>query len=119
MNTKVYRHLLVPKLDGVNLEWIRVQTGCRSLTATMSLMIRIFCTPEGLAFLKNHPMCPTHHQPRTVAQMMRERVVAGLPAVPTTTLTGAKSRTLREEKVAYDSEKVGAAVAARTLKDEV
>ncbi len=97
MNTTTYRHLLVARADGLNLEWIRVQTGCRSLTATLSLMIRIICTPEGLSFIKNHPMSPTHHKPRTAREMLIE---------------------MQEAKAANDREKVGAAVAARMLKDE-
>jgi hypothetical protein len=120
MNTTAYRHVLVPIEDGPLLEWLRVQTGCRSLTKALSLLIRIATTPEGLAFIKNHPLCegrerPPHPHPLTapgpVGRSVRELMLGRDARDP--------RPTIHEQKVAYDSEKVGAAVAARTLNGEV
>jgi len=58
-STKNFRHVLVPNEEASLLEWVRVQTGSRSLAQTIALLVRIACTPEGLSFIKNHPLSPS------------------------------------------------------------
>jgi hypothetical protein len=132
-NTTAYRHVLIPIDDGPSLEWLRVQTGCRSLTKTLSLLIRIATTPEGLVFIKNHPLSLTHPWPSG-----RSTGLVGRP-VPAPVGPGRSVRELMlgrdedrfanaqakydadrfaKEQPFSDSEKVAIAIGARNIKDE-
>ncbi len=122
-NTTAYRHVLVPAKDGPLLEWMRVQTGCRSLTKTLSLLLQIATTPEGLAFIKNHPLSPGDHppvpghRPGWAAEEVRRKMLAESEAWADEQ-TRAKAQANEEHRTAVRTA-VGAAVAARTLNGEV